>query len=249
MIRRLALIFAVTFSAGASATSDDFFPHEGVEIAPNRELVVMLHGFGRNSMSMWLLAQRLEHDGFEVHRIGYRSLRTTTEKMLNTVSGKIQHCCGNSKRTIHFVGHSLGGLLIRAYLGIYHNHEVGRVVLIGPPNEGTPFVDKFHNSWWMRLAGPAAQDLGTAEDSFPNSIEAEPYYPLGVIAGDTDSEDMLNLESDADDGLIPVASTVVAGMTDFIVLKANHSLMRYDREVADQTASFLIDGRFTHDEY
>lgn len=245
---RLALAFTAALLAGLALAEElpvTEFP--GDVAADDREQVVLLHGFGRNSMSMWLLGNRLQSAGYAIHNIGYRSLRTTTEKMLNTVSGKIQLCCGNSERTTHFVGHSLGGLLIRAYLDKYRNHNIGRVVLIGSPNEGTPFVDKFQEAWWMQLAGSAAMDLGTNEEGFPKSVNTLPYYPLGVIAGDTDSEDLKNRLMFADDGLVPVASTVVAGMKDFIVLRSNHSLMRYNREVADQTIAFLRNGKFDHD--
>lgn len=246
LIALLVTLAVLAPAQPAAAYNNELIPNPSLQAGASGDIVVLLHGFGRNAMSMWLLGNRLEDAGFEVHRIGYRSLRTTTDKMLNTVSSKIQHCCADSGRTVHFVGHSLGGLLVRAYLDLFRDHQLGRVVLIGAPSGGTPFVDKFQDKWWMKLAGEAAQDLGTDEDSFPSRLKSAPYYAMGIIAGDTDSKDMFNQTPDADDGLIPVSSTVVYGMSDFIVLQANHSLMRYNRDVAEQTKAFLRTGRFDH---
>jgi hypothetical protein len=114
--------------------------------------------------------------------------------------------------------------------------------LIATPNAGTPLVDAYRDSWWMDLAGPTAKSLGTDPDSFPNSLPA-PDYPVGVIAGVREAA-FLDLIPGDDDGLVPVESTKVAGMADFVVVESNHVYLRYSREVARQTIAFLRTGEF-----
>jgi pimeloyl-ACP methyl ester carboxylesterase len=210
--------------------------------ATDQETVVLLHGLGRSEAAMWLLASRIEAAGFDVVRIGYDSLGDPPERILATVSQKIDACCKASPRPVHFVGHSLGGLIIRAYLAENEVRTPGRVVLIATPNAGTPLVDAYRDSWWMDLAGPTARRLGTGPESFPNSLPA-PDYPVGVIAGVRDAR-FIDLIPGEDDGLVPLESTKVAGMVDFVMVESNHLLMRYSQEVAHQTIAFLRVGRF-----
>lgn len=98
--------------------------------ASDREMVVLLHGLGRSEAAMWLLASRIEAAGFDVVRIGYDSLGDSPERILATVSREIDACCKAAQKPVHFVGHSLGGLIIRAYLATNDVHSLGRVVLI-----------------------------------------------------------------------------------------------------------------------
>jgi len=146
-------------------------------------------------------------------------------------------------QTVHFVGHSLGGLMIRAYLEDTKIKNLGRVVLIGTPNKGTTLIDNYQDSWLIDMVGPMAASLGTDKDSFPNSI-ADPYYPVGIIAGTSKGNDNEDILPGEDDGIVPLESTKIDGMTDFIKIESGHSMMRYNREVADQTIEFLQNGKF-----
>lgn len=213
--------------------------------AADQETVVLLHGLGRSEAAMWFLASRIEAAGFDVVRIGYDSLGAPPERILAAVSQKIDACCKGSPRPVHLVGHSLGGLIIRAYLAENELRTPGRVVLIATPNAGTPLVDAYRDSWWMDLAGPTAKSLGTDPDSFPNSLPA-PDYPLGVIAGVRDAR-FVDLIPGDDDGLVPLDSTKVTGMVDFTIVESNHLLLRYSQEVARQTIAFLRRGEFLRD--
>jgi len=216
-----------------------------IAISPDGEIdvVYLLHGLGRSTFSMRVLASRLEDSGFFVYNIGYPSINKTPEEILENISQQIDASLPKTNQTVHFVGHSLGGLLIRAYLEKTNVRNLGNVVLMGTPNKGTTLVDNYRDSWWMQMLGPAALALSTDENSFPNSI-GKPYYPVGIIAGvygKNDNEDILPGE---DDGLVPLKSTKIDGMTDFIAIETSHYMMRYNQEVADQTIMFLRHGRF-----
>jgi len=237
----LTLVVMVGGARGATSQNGDGTAANDAGIP--KETVVMLHGFGRGKSAMWLLALRLEEGGYHVVRIGYDSLQETPEQMLQEVSGQINACCAAELHPVHFVGHSLGGLLIRAYLARNTVRNLGRVVLIGTPNNGTPVVDRNRDKWWMKLAGPSALSLGTDENSFPRSLPP-PTYPVGVIAGVVDRIENDQVVAGTDDGVVPVESTKLDGMTDFLLLHSGHVMLRYDRDVARQTIEFLKHGRF-----
>lgn len=207
------------------------------------EVVVLLHGFGRSSVSMWMMRQRLEDKGFEVESLGYGSLNRSPEEILKEITREIDAICAAGQRTVHFVGHSLGGLLIRAYLSARHPDHLGRVVLIGSPSHGTPVVDLYRDTWWMKAAGETALGLGNDLTPVFSSLP-DPDYELGVIAGVTKNGFMSQKIPGEDDGLVPVASTRINGMKDFAVVQSSHTMMRYDDKVADLTARFLRKGLF-----
>ncbi|MBW9271238.1 MAG: alpha/beta hydrolase [Candidatus Thiodiazotropha sp. (ex. Lucinisca nassula)] len=207
-----------------------------------KEVVVLLHGLARSNMAMWRLKQRLEEADFHVETIGYASLNRTSQQMIQEISQQINDCCRSINHRVHFVGHSLGGLLIRAYLVENRPDNLGRVVLIGTPNRGSEVADYANGRWWGHLAGPAALSLGTTKQSFPNTLP-EPDYPVGVIAG-ISSSDNDELIPGLDDGLVSVESTKLDKMQDFTIVPSGHSMMRYNTEVADQTIHFLRMGQF-----
>jgi pimeloyl-ACP methyl ester carboxylesterase len=222
-------------------------PVVSLEQGSDRELVVLLHGLGRNNMATWLLGQRLEDAGYHVEQIGYSSLKASPREILEEVSSRIDNCCSTHLTTVHYVGHSLGGLLIRAYLQERRPRNLGRVVLMGTPNQGTPLVDHFRDQWWMKLLGPTTNALGTGNESFPNSLEP-PWYPVGVIAGVASRGNNEPWLPGPDDGLVTVEATRLEGMSDFIVIPTGHAFMRYDQEVARQAIRFLKDGRFAREQ-
>lgn len=229
---------------GLAACRPAAIPTPEPEPAEPKETVVLIHGLWRGPGSMWLLAGRLEDAGFNVVRVGYGSFGATPEDIVGEVTRQIDDCCSALPRSVHFVGHSMGGLAIRAYLARRSVANLGRVVQIGSPNGGTPIVDEYADAWWMDIAGPAAKALGTGPESFPASLPP-PDYPVGIIAGARFGDFRIDLIDGDDDGLVPVESTKVAGMTDFIVLETGHAMMRYSADVAIQTIAFLRHGRFT----
>lgn len=237
LIATIVLVVSIVFPIGYA-----FFGRDD-EVPGNREIVVLLHGLGRNNTSMWLLASRLEDAGYYVQRVGYSSLHQNTDEILKKISSQINECCQEHTQRVNFVGHSLGGLMVRAYLQNHKVDKLGRVVLLGTPNKGTAAVDHFSNGWLIKVLGPTAQALGTDDKSFPKSLKA-PYYPVGIIAGERGSRINDRIIPGKDDGVVSVEATKIDAMTDFIIIETGHSMMRYDSEVADQTIEFIRNGAF-----
>lgn len=211
-----------------------------------RDTVVLLHGLGRASGAMDYLAGRLDKAGYEVIGIDYPSRKLPANALLALIRQQVISCCAY-KRRVHFVGHSLGGLLIRGLLEARPLNNLGRVVLLGSPNHGSELADRLKAAdldWANAVAGPTALSLGTAADSFPNRLKA-PYYEVGVIAGDRSLNPIGSwLIPGPDDGMVSIASTRLAGMSDFLIAPADHIMMRYSDSIASAVIHFLRHGRF-----
>ena len=249
----LALLLAIDLGAGgaqAESTADDSHARSGnrqfehiASPGENAETVVILHGLGRSSSAMWMLAKRLEVAGYRTERFGYRSLKQSPDEIVANLNAQLSRCCSAADRKVHFVGHSLGGLITRAFLARHQVPNLGRVVLLGTPSKGSSIADTFKDKWWFDLLGPTVKQLGTADGGLASSLPP-PDYPVGVIAGVRDGRKNEHILPGEDDGLVTVASTQFPGMTDFIVVPTGHSTMRYSKPVAAQVVSFLKTGMF-----
>ena len=237
------LIFILSMWPVLLAASDRIDSGEASKAA---EVVVLLHGLGRSTVAMWRLADRIEDAGYEVRQVGYSSINITPEEIIADITQQIDDCCAREQRRVHFVGHSLGGLLIRAYLADKKPPRLGYTVLVGTPNQGTQIADKFKNHKLLEKLVPTAAALGTDEQSLPNRLPL-PDYPVGIIAGVYAGEFNENYLPGRDDGLVPVESTKLEGMQDFVEIETGHSTMRYNKDVAAQIIHFLAQGRFAHE--
>jgi hypothetical protein len=146
---------------------------------------------------------------------------------------------------IHFVTHSLGGILVRYFLEHDEIPELGRVVMLGPPNQGSQAVDELGSvpgfDW---INGPAGRQLGKGEDSVPLAL-GPAGFELGVIAGTRTIDPIASaVLDDPDDGRVSVFDTRVQGMDDFALVEHSHAfMMRMDRPI-ELTIRFLRTGSF-----
>jgi pimeloyl-ACP methyl ester carboxylesterase len=206
--------------------------------------VVLLHGLGRSHWSMMPLENRLEDAGYEVANVGYPSRDLDPDGLVAYVESAVAECCMDAAR-LHFVTHSLGGILVRGYLAKQRPANLGRVVMLAPPNRGSELVDELGDwplfSW---ILGPTAVQLGTSSDSFPNRLPPV-EFDLGVIAG-TESLNPIGsvILPEGNDGTVSVASTRVEGMRDFVAVPASHTFIMWSEDAGDQVVTFLENGRF-----
>lgn len=213
--------------------------------APNKnELVVLFHGILRTARCMAKLAKGLENQGFTTLNIDYPSTRYDLSELVNIVNLEIQqHSDGYEK--IHFVGYSMGGLLIRALLNEVRFNHLGRVVLLAPPNNGSEVADLLKNNFIFRkLYGPAGQQLVTGGQDV-QLLFGKVYYPVGILAGTRTIDPFSSfLIKGANDGKVSVESTKLDEMTDHLCINTNHNYFPKHKAVIEQTIYFLLRGQF-----
>lgn len=213
------------------------------------ECVVLLHGLARSSSSMLLMEWRLKREGYDVVNVDYPSTANSIETLASSVVPQSLYACREAAK-VHFVTHSMGGILLRYYMKTASRRpaRLGRTVMLGPPNQGSPVVDQMTVLPGFELwNGPAGLQLGTGEDSLPRRL-GPVDFELGVIAGSQSISPLLSSFMDGpNDGKVPVTSTAVKGMRDHIVMPVTHTFMMNNPKVQDQVVAFLKTGRFQRD--
>lgn len=233
----MIISFALVFASGFVA------PHQ---TASQGDYVILLHGMGRTTRSLRKLEKQLGREGFCVVNVAYPSTRASIETLAGNYLGRaLATQCRQPDRKIHFVTHSLGGIVLEYYLKNNSLLNLGRVVMLCPPHGGSEVADRWRNNFLYRLfTGPAGQQLGTAPSSLPNRL-GPVRFELGIIAGDRSLNPWTSwIIPGADDGKVAVARTQTAGMRDFLVMHKTHTFIMQDREVIDQALFFINNGLF-----
>ena len=214
--------------------------------AHSQEGVILLHGLCRTTRSMEPMAIALRQAGFTVLNVGYPSRSASIESLSkSTLPRALAHETLAKCSRIHFVTHSMGGLLVRAYYSGQRDPRIGRAGMLGPPNQGSEVVDRLgHWRIYQWLNGPAGNDMGTGQDALPHALGTV-TLELGVIAGDR-SINWINsaLIPGPDDGKVAVRATAIDGMSDHLTIHAAHPFLMRDRRAIEATIRFLETGSF-----
>ncbi|HEV2614309.1 MAG TPA: alpha/beta fold hydrolase [Gammaproteobacteria bacterium] len=210
------------------------------------ENVVLLHGLGRSSRHMAKLARTLEAQGYVVHNLDYPSRHYAVERLCEYIHEKLSHLISPDQK-VHFVGYSLGGLLVRLFLSNpkFRPKNLGRVVQLAPPNKGTDLADFWQHQWgYKKIYGPAGQQIITDQSKISH-LFSPIDYELGVIAGTATANPIASLIiKGKNDGRVSVENTKVEGMKEHIVLHVTHRFFPKNKKVMELTAKFLAQGTF-----
>ena len=245
---RLALLLATLLALGGEAPAFAFV--DGVMAtaeSPPPETVVLLHGLWRGPRSMRRLAAALEESGFAVVNVAYDSTEKTFDEILDEVRSALDSADVDEAPRLHFVTFSLGGIVLRGLLAADPPDNLGRIVMLAPPNHGSEIVDALGDARWFRaVLGPTATELGTSATSLPNRLPV-PAAELGVIAGTRSWNPIGSLLIPGDDdGAVSIESTKLEGMDDHTLVPRTHTFVMNDRRVAAAVVRFLRFGRFAH---
>jgi triacylglycerol lipase len=203
-----------------------------------KEYVILLHGLGRTAKSMSKIEFELKKSGYIVKNIGYPSRKHTIETLVEKYVRPVVKECSGAK-SIHFVTHSLGGILMRYYLDKYPLQNLGKVVMLSPPNGGSEIVDKlgafFLYKWWL---GPAFQQLSTKPNSIPNKLQV-PNFNLGIITGSKSTNPFFSyLIPGEDDGKVSIESAFIKGVP-FKKIHVTHTWIMKNNSVIKEIVYFL----------
>lgn len=189
----------------------------------------------------------LSHHGYTVFNLDYPSNKYTMDELAPIIQDKINRLDTEQCESVHFVGYSMGGLLTRKLLAENQPSNLGRVVLIAPPNHGSEVANILQNNFfYKKLYGPAGQEL-TIE--YVNNMQLPPVdYELGIIAGNftIDPVSSFMIIPGPDDGKVSVESTKLDGMKDHVVVKASHTFFPRNKAAQEQVRAFLEEGEFIH---
>jgi pimeloyl-ACP methyl ester carboxylesterase len=208
------------------------------------ESVILLHGLARSNASMRKLEAALGKRGYAVQNVSYASTRNKIEVLAEqAIAPALMKCPAG--QTVNFVTHSLGGILVRQYL---HQHEIenlGRVVMLGPPNQGSEIIDKLADfPGFHFINGDAGLQMGTGASSVPNQL-GKANFDLGIIAGTRSINLILSsMIRGIDDGKVSVDNTRLEGMNDHLEMAVTHPFMMKNNKVIEQVVHYLENGKF-----
>jgi triacylglycerol lipase len=212
------------------------------------ETVVLLHGLARSDKAMNKIARSLKSNGYTVINHNYPSRSDTIENLTTPIFETLKPQLKEAE-TVHFVTHSMGGIILRQQLQNQELPNLGRVVMLAPPSRGSEVTDKLGNSWiYQWINGPAGNQLGTGTNSHSLRLK-DPDFELGIIAGDRSINPILSmLIPGSDDGKVAISRVKPNSYTDYLELHVTHTCMVWNKEVIQQTKYFLEHGCFKVDE-
>jgi len=199
------------------------------------------------------MEKSLEAEGYNVINVDYPSRSATIDELANKVFQVLEEQARKpaphvgqtfqSARKVHFVTHSMGGILLGRYLEDHDFPNLGNVVMLAPPSHGSEVPDKLGGlKLYQWINGPAGNQLGT--QGHPLRLKA-PEFKLGIIAGDRTINPILSmLIPGPDDGKVSLARVKPEKYSDYLQLHVTHACMMRNREVIDQTIAFLENGTF-----
>jgi pimeloyl-ACP methyl ester carboxylesterase len=220
---------------------------QGLKPASGR-VVVLIHGLIRSPKSFYAMHEAFNQAGLTVVGFNYPSTRVSIPESAELLHQVIDSL-GDEVTSIDFVGHSMGGLVLRSFLQQHPDDRFHRAVLLGVPNQGSQIAETFgSNRLFQFVYGPAGQQLGTGEGSLAGQLPV-PSFEFGIVAGGRGTKKGFNPLLGADnDSTVTVTSTRLPGAADFICVPVMHSFLMNNEEVIRATMCFLDHGRFHQDQ-
>ena len=232
----VGILFALNLSAGGACAADE---HPG-------EIVIVVHGILNKPFVMEKIAHELEKNGYEVHNWGYPSREGLIEEHAARLGKFIDGL--DHTRKINFVGFSQGAIILRYLLSHKEIDNIGRFVMIAPPNHGSEMAEDFYQYAWFRglYGDKSIKQLFAKQNDFLKRVGI-PSIPFGIIAGGkNDGKGFSKRIPGDDDGTISVNSARLEGAKDMIVLPYTHTPLVFHADTAAQVVAFLKNGAFEH---
>ncbi|GAA0211549.1 alpha/beta fold hydrolase [Kangiella japonica] len=210
-----------------------------------KEAVILIHGMGRSSRSMKSLERYLKTKGYLTYNQSYPSTVSQVERSsihyINSALANIPH----SISKIHFVTHSLGGILVRYYLSKHSIRKLGRIVMLAPPNQGSDVAEKYRAHFWYKwTTGVPGQQLHKTDNELLEKLKPI-STEVGIIAGTSSSDPWFNhVFKSEHDGKVSVENTKLPEMKDMITVNHGHTFIMNKRKVKQYILNFLTSGNF-----
>lgn len=226
MVRTLSTLLATLIAAATSLPAQEAVRSDSLR----SELVVVLHGMGRTSRSMAPLEEALRTEGFDVLNLGYSSYCCSIAELGGEVRREIEARRQPQHTRVHFVGHSLGGIIARWILAQPDTLPgASRLVMLTPPNQGSNSANRYAPvvSWLLEPIDELRTDSTSTVNQLPRPVGIE----VGVIAARNDI-------------VLRVEQTHLEGEREHVVVDGSHTFIMRSDEVHRLTIAFLRTGRF-----
>jgi pimeloyl-ACP methyl ester carboxylesterase len=190
------------------------------------DLVILVHGFSAKRLVMWPLALRLRNEGFRVRQWSYPTLFDRIESHARRLREFLQTELTGERR-IHIVAHSMGCIVVRAALNETTLKNLGRVVMLAPPNRGSPVAGVLSQVLgWVLVP---TQELSDRPTSYVNRLGDTANMEVGILAAKYDL-------------LIPLRNTRLASESKHDVVVGTHNSILFSPRVGAKAACFLKTG-------
>ena len=218
--------------------------------ADKKEMVVLLHGLGRSHLQMKLLERFFRKNHYYVLNINYPSTKKPIEVLAENI-WKIIQTQIHHHSTCHFIGYSLGGVIIQAILQSHPVKPIGKIVLLGAPNHGSPIADRFkHHTWFKRIFGPAGTSLGS-NNQLIYPLSKSLNLQIGCIAANISGYLSMSypissfLIKKPHDGRVTIQSAQLQSMRDYLEIQCPHFYMPFSKSIRQPILNFFKKGSFT----
>ncbi len=195
----------------------------------DRQVVVVVHGMGRTGFSMRSLEHTLRDEGYEVVNWSYSSYCCSADELGDELRADLELIADGDPERIHFVGHSLGNIIVQVALDGAPPESGGRFVMLAPPNHGSASADRYVD--WLGWLLTPMEDLTTDDDSTVHHLEAPTHWDIGVIAGEYD-------------GKVSIPESRHPAQDDHTVVPSRHTFIMTRDDVHQLTEAFLESGEF-----
>lgn len=202
--------------------------------------VVLLHGLARTHASMMSLQEALiTETDFVVVNQSYPSRQYSIQELAEYLPDMLKRCPEASQ--FHFVTHSLGGIILRYYLQQHPTNQLGHIIMLSPPNQGSEIVDKLRWLIPLRwLLGPAFLQLGTDSQSIPRQLEAPQFVP-DIYMGDHSIDPLGSwLIPGPDDGRVSIDAAKLNSAHHLHIFPVNHAFIMQDQKVITAVIQRLL---------
>lgn len=196
-----------------------------------REIVIVMHGLAGSRWTNWVLARRIAANGCEVQNWQYPSVRCSIPVVVEEMTARFHRLVESTGAdAIHVVAHSMGSIITRAVLAENPSLPIDRMVMLAPPNHGSPAATRF--APYVGWLSPAIPQMADHEGSYVRSLPTQMTQDVGLILAEYDL-------------VVPVESTRLDAVRDVVSVPSHHGLLPFRRDVAEHCTNFLKYGQFT----
>ncbi len=209
----------------------------------NNHLVVLAHGILKDGRDMRFIEKGLVENGFKTVSVDLPLTFGSLQDAYKAMKRQVGHMF-NEYETVHFVGYSMGGLVIQKFLSLNKINNLGNCVFIASPSKGSRLADIADSIPLLGKIFKPLKDLRTRR-KLDNFFKFNRKIRLGIIAGTKNKQLLSKLfMSKNSDGMVEVHSTKLDEMHEFTVFPYAHKDIHFQEDVVDSVCYFIKHGTF-----